>query len=419
MKQIAVVGAAGEMISVAVRAIARSDPDIHLRLVDINAESVARLSADLHAGDRVSVQPADLTNPDELRRSVAGADLVINGAGPFFRTFGLVARACLQLGIDYLDIGDDIEAAEQAFELSGKARDAGVRFLVGCGVSPGITNVYARELIERLDEPVGVAVAWLVGDEGDQQLGDAVLAHALHMVSGDSPTWREGHAATVPAFESGELMPFTGLDGGYRAWQPAHPEVVTIPRHYPALREVACYGALHPAPVNGLLRGIARAAERGSLSEPQAIAFLGAVLAGKFGSLAGWRAGLAGIRDQVRRGELSGPQMRRFLWRGLLGKHEPFTGGICAIVTGTTAGKPVRLIRRSGPSGPGTEIASMAQITGHAAAAFIRLSLGKPPVAGGAYAPEGWVEPAGFYQALAHYGVNQSVPGELLELPAR
>lgn len=59
----------------------------------------------------------------------------------------------------------------------------------------------------------------------------------------------------------------------------------------------------------------------------------------------------------------------------------------------------------------------MAQITGHAAA-FIRLSLASPPAAGGTYAAEGWVEPAEFYRAFAHYGADQSVPGELLELPA-
>ena len=138
--------------------------------------------------------------PDELRASLANAVLAIHCAGPFHKTAAPVRALCLELGVDYLDIDDDVESTLEAIALHERAVAAGVGLFVGHGASPGFTNMLALDLIRRLDEPHSVEVAWTVGDEGKTDLGRAVAEHTMHIGAGTCLTWREGRQVTHQSF---------------------------------------------------------------------------------------------------------------------------------------------------------------------------------------------------------------------------
>jgi Saccharopine dehydrogenase NADP binding domain len=413
-RAVVIVGAAGEVMTVAVKALAMV-PGLKLSLVDRDAKALRLLTDRLPGPARAGVCVLDLNDRPSLRSSIVGADLVLNGAGPFDKTALPVAQACLTERVDYLDIGDEIGAAVALRAFDAESRSSGVNVLMGCGVSPGLTNLLARDLIDRFDasQPVDVDVAWLVGDEGEQHLGRAVLDHAIQMVSGSCLTWRDSKATSIPSFRQADLMPYgTGI-GMTRQWELAHPEVVTLPWHYPALRSVRCFGGLRPVATNGLLRGLGEAVHRGTLDLDRASQFLGSVLAGGNGNLAGWSAARDGMRDQIRRGELTKQGYRKFWTDSLLKRHEPFVGGFLARVSGTIAGRPATLVRRSGPSGPGTSIPSMAHITGSAAAAFSLLALTDKPCFG-AMAPEGWATVEKLAPHLVTVGLADNAIGPLV-----
>ncbi|MBO0730359.1 MAG: saccharopine dehydrogenase NADP-binding domain-containing protein [Acidimicrobiaceae bacterium] len=415
--RILVLGAGGDMMSVAVQELAAHDPDLSLVCGDVDSRRLDRLMTALPPRSQAESLHLDLFDKPRLAEAVAEADLVVNGAGPFYRTAIAVIDSCLAAGVDYLDIGDDIEAAKAAIARDNDARHAGVSLLIGCGVSPGLTNLLAAELLALLDNPQVIDVAWCVGDEGEQVLGHAVLEHALHMVSGQCLTWSSGSEATTIAWDHGEVFDFGPPLGHYQAFEVAHPEVVTLPRQSPGLREVRCFGALHPPPVNGLLRGIGRAVDLHKLDPEEAITFLGDILAGKNGSLTGWRHALAGIREARRRGDTSRGDNRRFLVDALRGRHQPFVGGIACHVRGQRDNQAIQLARRSARSGAGTALSSMAHITGNATAAFIRHAIDhRPPP--GCHAPEGWADPSLFHKAMAAHGIPRDYLSPIEERPA-
>ena len=198
-RRVLVIGAAGDMLSVTVASLARHDPDLDLICADVDRARLDALAASIHP-TAVSTATFDLFDNSALRSAIDGASLVVNGAGPFYKTAGPVIDACLDERVDYLDIGDDVEAARAAIERGREAQTLGVNVLIGCGVSPGLTNVLAHELCALMDEPQQIHVGWCVGDEGPQTLGAAVLEHALHMVSGTTATWENGNAGTHAAW---------------------------------------------------------------------------------------------------------------------------------------------------------------------------------------------------------------------------
>jgi saccharopine dehydrogenase-like NADP-dependent oxidoreductase len=414
---IVVLGAAGQMASVTAMALIKSAPDYSLRLLDIDMPALEALFA-THRSERVVLARVDLTAPTELRASMNGARLVIHGAGPFHKTAAPVRALCLELGIDYLDIDDDVESTLEAIALHDQAVTAGVALFVGHGASPGFTNMLALDLMRRLDEPRSVEVAWTVGDEGKTDLGRAVAEHTMHIGAGPCLAWREGGRVTHQSFADSQVFPMGQALGDYRLYEAAHPEPVTLPWSFPQLRSVSCWGGLHPQANNGLLKGLAMAQSGGRLTMDQACSFLQAVMRDELGGLQGWRAGLAGMVGQIRRGENDWRDLRSVLWNALRSVHGPTLSGMAARVTGRRGGDEYVLVRQCGARQPGRFLDTMATTTGLSTAAFVLMILDRAqPRQTGFLPPEKWADPERFFTLCAKLGgrPDQPVVGVLLE----
>lgn len=116
---------------------------------DLRAENLDRLPA------TVGRQRVDVSQPEELRRVVAPADLVI-GAVPGFMGFETVRRV-LECGKNVVDISF---FPENCFELDALARQKNVTAVVDCGVAPGLFNIvagyhYPRMHLERFEALCG------------------------------------------------------------------------------------------------------------------------------------------------------------------------------------------------------------------------------------------------------------------------
>lgn len=406
-QRIVVVGAAGEMARVGIERLAAHTDGCTFGLYDLDEHRLRELAGRL-APDRVDVGALDLFDSAALERAIAGSALVVLGAGPYIRTAPPVMRACIAAGVDYLDFDDDIESTQDAFELDAEARRAGVALFIGCGASPGLTNVLAVDAASRLDDVEEIDVCWVAGDEGARPYGRAVIEHVFHIAAGTTVTWRDGRHLTVETFVANEVVDLGGGIGRYRLYETAHPEAVTLPRRFPAARSIRVLGGAHPQPMNGLVRGISVAVERGALTVDEAVDWFQAVTQDENGSLKGWRHALGGMLGQVRRGESSLGELGGFLWNGLRKRHAPFRGALMARSIGTLGGSPATAVVRSPKSGPDTYLASsMGAVTGTCLAAFVTLALEAAGDRDGVLAPEDWVHPPTFYGALARVGVPQ------------
>ncbi|MGW4534574.1 saccharopine dehydrogenase family protein [Nocardia sp. NPDC004340] len=403
-KRIVFIGAAGEMCRLAIERFAVADGDWTLALYDIRPdlldELVRRLPPGLATAGRL-----DLYDQRGLRDAIEGAALVVLGAGPYNRTAGPVMEACLRARVPYLDFDDDIESTLHALSLHDDARAAGVPMYIGCGASPGITNVLVADAAAELDRVDNIDVYWVVGDERGS-IGRAVLDHMLRVAAGPCVTWEHGGPVLHQSWVETRWTELGAGLGLTLVHETAHPEPVTLPRKYPDAKNIRCFGGLDPTPYNGLVRGVGLAVQRGRMPMSKAIDFLEALMTNRFGSLTGWRNALSGMRNLVRTGEATRTELIKFLALSAIGHTFPHKTALKVEVTGLRDGLPAVIGRRTSVSGDGTYLfTNMAAATGTACAAFMVVALDdQNDSRAGVFTPEEWAEPERFYKALERVG---------------
>jgi hypothetical protein len=403
-KRVVFIGAAGEMCRLAIERFAVAEGGWELALYDIRPELLEPLVKRLPTG-RATAQWLDLYDREGLRKAVDGAALVVLGAGPYVRTSGPVVEACLDARVPYLDFDDDIESTLHALSLHERAQEARVPLYVGCGASPGMTNVMVVDAASELDSVENIEMFWVVGDERPG-IGRAVLEHMLHVAAGPCLTWENGGPMMHESWVETRSAPMGGGLGQTLMHETAHPEPVTLPRIYPHAKSIRCFGGLDPVAFNGVARGVGLAVQHGKMTVKEGVDFLEDLLYFRMGSLKGWRYAVAGLIDLVRTGEGRVGELVTFAARTAARRREPYRGGLLARVTGLRNGLPAAVIKRTPTAGRDKFLmADMAAITGTACAAFMVLALDQEDARAGAFAPEGWADPQAFYKALERVGV--------------
>jgi short subunit dehydrogenase-like uncharacterized protein len=119
---------------------------VHPVLAGRSAGAVAALAAEHGLEHRCF----SLDRPDELRRGLAGAGVVLHCAGPFANTFRTMSDACLDLGVHYLDITGEVDVFEALAARDAEARAAGVMLLPGVGYDVVPSDCLAAHLAGRL-----------------------------------------------------------------------------------------------------------------------------------------------------------------------------------------------------------------------------------------------------------------------------
>ncbi|KAJ3497545.1 hypothetical protein NLG97_g1830 [Lecanicillium saksenae] len=264
------LGAAGEMCRIAVERYAKAST-CPIVLTDINQAAVEEL-AKLIPAERCKAFKLDIFNKEELAAAIDGAALVVLGAGPYAKTSAPVIEACIEAKVSYLDFDDDVVSTVSALDLSKRAEEAGIACYVGCGASPGMSNVMAMDAARELDSVTQIDLCWLVG-QSEGGVGRAVLEHLVHIAAGPCLTWEDGKPALHESYVETAYAPMLG-DNEVLMHETAHPEPVTLQRQFPGADRIRCLGGLVPAPSWGVARGLARAVRRGALSLAEVVDFL-------------------------------------------------------------------------------------------------------------------------------------------------
>jgi len=92
-----------------------------------------RLAPKLRQSEKVNLIKMDVNDHAAMVSAFKNVDVVINCAGPFYKTAVPVARAAVEAKVNYIDICDDYEGTEVLFnsEIDGLARKAGITVLTG------------------------------------------------------------------------------------------------------------------------------------------------------------------------------------------------------------------------------------------------------------------------------------------------
>ncbi|MBL8774550.1 MAG: saccharopine dehydrogenase NADP-binding domain-containing protein [Acidimicrobiales bacterium] len=260
MGAIVVLGGAGGVGRVATEALAHVAELDEVVVADVRLDAVEAVVAELD-DERFRPLTVDVTDTPGLADAIAGADVVLNCVGPFYRFGPPTLAAAIAAGVGYVDICDDLSATRAMLELDGAAREAGVTALIGMGNSPGLANIFVKLCAEQmLDEVTGVDIMHIHGGEPDE--GPAVIKHRVHAMVNDVPLFVDGAFVNVRQLgEDGAAFvrheDFPGL-GTFPVFPYPHPETITLPTTFPTLRRATNLGVVFPLPYFTMTQDLVR-----------------------------------------------------------------------------------------------------------------------------------------------------------------
>lgn len=207
-------------------------------LADIDLDLTEKVK-DKIKSDKVTVKRVDAGKLNELVKVAEEVDAIINLTLPRFNLN--IMNAALKSGAHYVDaaLGEPIWTQlieHQPLELNDEFKEAGLTALIACGGTPGITNVLARYISDKLDRV----------DEIRLRMGGKHLKKPKDIINAWEPSWcpevaLQDYAGSPVVFENGEYKtypPFSGCEE-YNFPEPvgsvligfhSHEEPVTLPR---------------------------------------------------------------------------------------------------------------------------------------------------------------------------------------------
>lgn len=250
--RVLVIGGTGGMGQGVARDLIKQDKITDVILGDINIDP-NRVQEKLRASTKVSLVKMDVNDHDSMVGAIKKVDIVINCAGPFYKTAVAVARAAVEAKVNYIDICDDYEAAEILFasDIDKAAKDAGITVLTGMGSDPGTNNVLVKWYANKLDRVDEIYLYWVVSIA---ELAGAAWDHSLHMILGKIPQYLDGKLEYVEGGSGEELENFLEPLGKCLISYVGHPQPFTIPRYIKGVKKVVIKGALIPSWVDTLIK---------------------------------------------------------------------------------------------------------------------------------------------------------------------
>lgn len=164
MKRLMIYGATGYMGRMAAEYAVAQRLDIVL--AGRNHDRLRALAAQLNV-------PYRLFTPDtQAAQSLEGISVLLNLAGPFAQTADALMRACIEAGVDYLDITAEINVYRLAERLGAEAAESGVMLLPGVGWDVVPTDCLAVHVARRVHAPQSLNIALQVA--GSMSRGSAL-----------------------------------------------------------------------------------------------------------------------------------------------------------------------------------------------------------------------------------------------------
>jgi lysine 6-dehydrogenase len=153
--KIVVLGGAGLMGRITVRDLLEN-PDVEQVTVgELHRKAAQAILADLK-DTRLKVEGIDIRQKDKLVDLISGHAVVINSS-PYVLNLE-VMYACLEAGAHYLDLGGLFKMTQRQLELHDAFKKHRLIAVLGCGSTPGTTNVMAGYGVSKVDQVDSVEV---------------------------------------------------------------------------------------------------------------------------------------------------------------------------------------------------------------------------------------------------------------------
>jgi saccharopine dehydrogenase-like NADP-dependent oxidoreductase len=145
---IIVLGGAGAMGRVTVRALLDYDDIDQITIADYSEERARELAASLN-NRKIAVQQIDVNDVEQLSRLLHGADVALSAVDYVYNV--PILKVCIAEKVHYADLGGLFHMSRTLMRMHAEAQAAGITAILGMGGTPGITNILARAAVDQLD----------------------------------------------------------------------------------------------------------------------------------------------------------------------------------------------------------------------------------------------------------------------------
>ena len=254
-----VVGSGGVGSAIAAIAQHRSFFD-HMALADLEVERAQRAISGLREPDRFSALSVDASDEDAIvdTARAIGADVIVNATDP--RLNPQIFSAAFEARCTYLDMAmtlsephperpyeqPGIKLGDRQFDEHDRWQEAGLLALLGIGVEPGLSDVFARyaadHLFSSIDE-IGVRDGANIVVDGYAFAPTFSIWTTIEECLNPPLVWeRERGWYTTEPFSEPEVFDFPEGIGPVECVNVEHEEVVLIPRELDCRRVTFKYG---------------------------------------------------------------------------------------------------------------------------------------------------------------------------------
>jgi len=242
-KRIIVLGGCGAMGSEVTRDLVHTSDFEEIIVADKDLSKAHALVDEL-GGGRVRAEQIDVADQHALAEKLSRFDVVANATTYHF---GLIAtRAAIRAGVNYLDLGGLFNTPKQ-LDLDEDARKAGITICLGCGATPGVTNLMTRHAADQMDQLHEVHIAFASFRSIAPSAG--LLDTVLDEFSPGSRRfyWQDGKLIDVPAFSGSKRVKFSEPVGEIDTYYVPHSETHTLSRSLgKGVRQIDVRGTWRP-----------------------------------------------------------------------------------------------------------------------------------------------------------------------------
>ncbi|MGI0100273.1 MAG: saccharopine dehydrogenase family protein [Candidatus Micrarchaeaceae archaeon] len=229
--KIVVLGGYGEMGSVAARDLCGTfSGDIIIAGRD---EGKAKRFASSFRSRRITGAYADTSDKGSMDKVLGGADAVINATN-YYHNIEVMEHA-LRNGTNYLDLGGLYHTTLKQLRLHGQFKRRKVLALLGCGSTPGITNIMAAHAARAFDSIESISIQF--GDRDHTDYGmPFVVPYSMYTVidefSKRPAVFTGGLMKFVEPLSGEAMIDFPKPVGRINCFYTLHSELASLPRKF-------------------------------------------------------------------------------------------------------------------------------------------------------------------------------------------
>lgn len=228
MKTYCVLGGYGEMGKVIVRDLFETTRDIII--VAGHDIKKARFFANSFKNPRVKAHAVDVANLPALAKFLKKKSVCINSTNYYFNLH--VMRACLKAKTPYLDLGGLYHMTKKQLKLHSLFKKNRLTAVVGCGATPGITNIAALYGAKFFDRIGDIHVKFAGADFTNYKMPFVLPYSAQTLIdefSMKAAVLENGRIKMKPAMSDEKIEFFPKPVGKARCGNILHSELATFP----------------------------------------------------------------------------------------------------------------------------------------------------------------------------------------------